>query len=122
MTETVGSSKFSDITKLSGMADTPEGWDTVQRDLHKLKKWVHKNLTRFNKAKSNMHLGQGSPWYQYRMDGRLRDWAALPRRAIHSMYLLAGKIYTTVDARQLMGERKFSAPKAFQVSESYETP
>lgn len=38
------------------------------------------------------------------------------------MYLLAGKIYTTVDAGTLMGERKVPAPKAFQASESYEAP
>ncbi|RMC07318.1 hypothetical protein DUI87_16776 [Hirundo rustica rustica] len=70
-TETVESSKFSDNTKLSGTADTPEGWDAIQKDLHKLKKWAHKNLLRFNKAKFTvLHLGQGNPWCQYRMDGR----------------------------------------------------
>lgn len=38
------------------------------------------------------------------------------------MYLLAGKIYTTVDSGQFMGERKFPAPNAFQASKSYEAP
>ncbi|PKU39920.1 pol- hypothetical protein [Limosa lapponica baueri] len=61
-------SKFADDTKLSGVIDTPEGWDALQRDLDRLEK-SHVKLMRFNNAKFKApHMGQGNPQYRYRLE------------------------------------------------------
>ncbi|PKU41706.1 rna-directed dna polymerase from mobile element jockey-like [Limosa lapponica baueri] len=43
-------SKFADDTKVGGVADTPEGCATIQRDLDRLESWVERNLTKFNRG------------------------------------------------------------------------
>ncbi|KAJ7400182.1 RNA-directed DNA polymerase from mobile element jockey-like protein [Pitangus sulphuratus] len=61
-------SKFAD-TKLSGVVDTPECWDDIQKELDKHKKWSHGNLIGFNKAKYKvLHLGQSNTQYQHRLE------------------------------------------------------
>ncbi|TRZ10908.1 hypothetical protein HGM15179_016200 [Zosterops borbonicus] len=60
--------KFADDTKLNGMVDMPEGWDAIQRDLAKLKNWVHANLMRSYENKYKvLSLGWGNPQYQHRL-------------------------------------------------------
>ncbi|TRZ22704.1 hypothetical protein HGM15179_004412 [Zosterops borbonicus] len=60
-------SKSVDGIEPSSTVTTLEGWDGIQRDLNKLRKWAHGNLMRINKAKcKEWHLGQDNLPYQHR--------------------------------------------------------
>ncbi|GAB0179132.1 hypothetical protein GRJ2_000378500 [Grus japonensis] len=61
-------SKFENDTKLSGVVDMPEGWDTIEKVIDKLNKLVLVNIMKFNKTKFKvLHMGQDNPRYQYRL-------------------------------------------------------
>ena len=61
-------SKFADDTKPSGAVDMLEGRDAIQRDLDRLKRWTHANLTKFNMIKCKvLHLDLYNPKHRYRL-------------------------------------------------------
>ncbi|PKU41352.1 rna-directed dna polymerase from mobile element jockey-like [Limosa lapponica baueri] len=61
-------SRFVDDTKTSGATDMLQDRDATQKDLDRLEKWTHSNLTKFKKTKCKvLHLGQGNPHYQDRL-------------------------------------------------------
>ncbi|GAB0190126.1 mitochondrial enolase superfamily member 1 [Grus japonensis] len=54
-------SKFTDDTKLSGVADTPEGCDAVKKDLDKLERWARVNPMMLNNQVQGPAHGLGQP-------------------------------------------------------------
>jgi len=46
-------SKFEDDTKLCGVANTPEGWDVIQRNLDRSEQWAFQYLKSDCKKEGN---------------------------------------------------------------------
>jgi len=73
-------SKFSDDTKLGGVADTLEGCAAIQRDLDRLESWAERNLMKFNKGKCRvLHLRRNNPMHQYRLGVGLLESSSVER-------------------------------------------
>lgn len=65
-------SKFAYNSKPCGAVHTLEGKDGIQTDLHRLERWAHANIMKFNKTKCEvLHLGQSNPQHKYKL-GRER--------------------------------------------------
>jgi len=70
-------SNFADDTKLGRVADTLEGFATIQHDLDRPESWTGRNLMRFNKSKCRvLHLGRNNSTYQYRLADDLLDMSS----------------------------------------------
>jgi len=67
-------SKLADHTRLSGVVDTLEGGNAIQRDLDRLENWAPANLMKFNKANCKvLHMGWSNPNHKYRLGGAVME-------------------------------------------------
>jgi len=73
-------SKFADDTKLGGVADVPEGHDTIQRDLDRLEKGADRNLMKFNQKCKVLHLENNKPRHQYALGATQQSRKQLGRK------------------------------------------
>jgi len=59
-------SKFSDDIRMGGVADTPDGYAALQRNLHRLEKLANNNLIKFIKGKcKSLHLVNNKHMQKY---------------------------------------------------------
>jgi len=64
-------SKFADDTKIGGVVDSEEGFQSLQRDLDQLEKWAEKWQMEFNADKCEiLHFGRTNQSRKYRLNGR----------------------------------------------------
>ena len=54
-------SKFADVTKWEGVADTPEGCADIQQDLDRLESWAERYLMRFKASAGSCTWGGTTP-------------------------------------------------------------
>lgn len=57
-------SKLTDDTKLGGVADTPEAFVAILRDLNRPEKQADRNIIRFNMKCKSLHLKSNNPRQQ----------------------------------------------------------
>lgn len=61
-------SRLGDDTELRGVADTPGGCTTIQKDLSRLDKWANRDLVKFKKMKCEvLPLERDNPMHQHRL-------------------------------------------------------
>jgi len=72
-------SKFTDDTKLGGVADTPAGCAAVQQDLDRLEGWTERNLMKFKGKCRVLHLERNNPMHQYRLGVDLLESSSAER-------------------------------------------
>ncbi|XP_059843914.1 P-selectin glycoprotein ligand 1 isoform X2 [Hypanus sabinus] len=64
-------SKFADDTKIGGVVDSEEGFQSLQRDLDQLEKWAEKWQMEFNTDKCEvLHFGRTNQGRTYKVNGR----------------------------------------------------
>lgn len=61
MGQSTPSRQFADSTKLSGVADKPEGFAAIQRELNRSMEWATGSVIKFNRGLQSPASGEESP-------------------------------------------------------------
>ncbi|KAJ7399366.1 rna-directed dna polymerase from mobile element jockey-like [Pitangus sulphuratus] len=68
------------MTKLGGVANSPECCAALQKDLDRLERWAEKNLLKFNKDKCRvLHLEKSNPGHQYSLGANLLESSSMEK-------------------------------------------